>query len=91
MSKPKHKKAYRKKVDADSRKEEGPHIEEDISLKLLQTKELQKLRERSKGVNAGVGAELNLPPSTVQYPNTQTRKHANTQTHKHTNTPTRHT
>lgn len=68
-----NKKAYRKKV-ADAPPEAGNTgavslgNEEDVSLKLLQTKELQKLRGRSKGVNAGVGADLNLPPSSMQYP-----------------------
>lgn len=65
----KHKrKAYRKKVVDVEPAAYTQGNEEDVSFKLLQTKELQKLRGRSKGVNAGVGAELNLPPSTTQYP-----------------------
>jgi len=37
--------------------------EEVVRRRLLQVKELQKLRSRSKGVNAGVHADLNLPPT----------------------------
>jgi len=67
MSQQRNKKTYRKKVpDATEKEEIVPQNEVDVSLKLLQTKELQKLRGRSKGVNAGVGIELNLPPSITQ-------------------------
>ena len=60
-------KSYRKKVvSQETRTEED--LQQDVSVRLLQTRELQKLRGRSKGVNAGVGAEFNLPPSVAQYP-----------------------
>lgn len=75
----KTKKAYRKKTSDATEEAEEPQSmlqqqkEKDdaevVRLRLLRTKELQKLRERSKGVNAGVAAELNAPPSSHAYHN----------------------
>jgi len=50
---------------------------EAVRLKLLQTKELQKLRGRSKGVNAGVHSDLNLPPPDAQEERASTRLDSN--------------
>jgi len=63
------KKSYRKKNTETTESTALEALKDDaetVRLKLLQTKELQKLRERSKGVNAGVGSDLNLPPATIQ-------------------------
>jgi len=74
---PAKKKNYRKKKpgEHDFVTVESPPTsgQEDSTLqqKLLQTKELQKLRARSKGVNAGVGAELSTLPSSEIIESTQ--------------------
>lgn len=71
------KRAYRKKNENEATEEEDQNLlqmalnkdgnEEAMRLKLLQTKELQKMRGRAKGVKAGVATDLSTSV-TSQYP-----------------------